>query len=299
MKSWTILILILIGFLLPSKGGAELNETFLYSTVLISHEVKPNITSTGTGFLVFKKINNNKGHVFLITNKHVLPQKGNDKKISVRVNTKRNDVPLVENVEIPIYDSNAHLYDYVIFNPDKDTDVVAIHITQFIKDHSIKGSWLPEILFGTKDKLKAENINVGDEIFLLGYPDAIYDPRNVFPILRQGTIATVPTEGYSFNESLRKKYNLPNHIDGFLIDANVFPGSSGSLVILKPQATTIGPQGQTVVSGAKKRPYLLGIVSMSIPIIDVNLRSVQRMGLGVVYSIETIIKTIDQFYQNQ
>lgn len=90
---------------------------------------------------------------------------------------------------------------------------------------------------------------------------------------------------------------MPNHIDGFLIDANVFPGSSGSLVILKPQPTTIGPQGQTVVSSAKKRPYLLGIVSMSIPIIDVNLRSVQRLGLGVVYSVETVIETIDHFYK--
>lgn len=139
------------------------------------------------------------------------------------------------------------------------------------------------MLFGTKDKLKAENINIGDEIFLLGYPDAIYDSRNVFPILRQGVIATVPIEGYGFNERLQKEYKLPRFIDGFLIDANIFPGSSGSLVILKPQATTIGPQGQTVVSSAKKKPYLLGIVSMSIPITDINLNSVQRMGLGVVY----------------
>jgi len=297
MKLKYIIILATIILFISSKGGAELNEAFLYSTVLISHEVRPGEESSGTGFLVFKKINTNRGHVFLITNKHVLPQQGSSKKIKVRVNTKKNNIPQVENVEIPIYDTNSNLYDYVIMNPDKDTDVVAIHITQFITDQNIEGSWLPESICGTKDKLISENINVGDEIFLLGYPDAIYDPRNVFPILRQGTIATVPTEGYSFNDRLQKIYNLPNHIDGFLIDANVFPGSSGSLVILKPQSTTIGPQGQTVVSSAKKRPYLLGIVSMSIPIIDVNLRSVQRMGLGVVYSVETVIETIDYFYK--
>lgn len=156
---------------------------------------------------------------------------------------------------------------------------------------------MPESLYGTKDKLEAENISVGDEIFLLGYPDRIYDPRNVFPILRQGIIATVPTEGYAFNNRLRIQYGLPSQIDGFLIDANVFPSSSGILVILKPQPATVGSRGQTVISKAKKMPYLLGIVSMSIPIFDIHLDSKQRMGLGVVYSVETIREVIDMFYE--
>lgn len=75
----------------------------------------------------------------------------------------------------------------------------------------------------------------------------------------------------------------------------MFPGSSGSVVILKQQSTTIGPDGETVVSAAKKIPYILGIVSGSIPIIDVALGTVQRMGLGVVYSAEAIRSVIEQF----
>lgn len=90
---------------------------------------------------------------------------------------------------------------------------------------------------------------------------------------------------------------LPDKIDGFLIDANVFPGSSGSIVILKPQAITIGPGGGSVVSSIKKTPYILGIVSMSIPIDDTALGSVQRMGLGVVFSAAEITNTIESFFQ--
>jgi hypothetical protein len=130
---------------------------------------------------------------------------------------------------------------------------------------------------------------------LLQYPSAIFDARNVSPILRTGVIATVPSEGYAFNDALRKKFNLPDRIDGFLIDANVFPGSSGSVVILKQQSTTIGPKGDTIVSSAKKIPYILGIVSGSIPISDTALGTTQRMGLGIVYSAEAIRAVIELF----
>ena len=280
------------------RGEAAMNEAFLYSTVLISYKVSDKFSSSGTGFLVFRKIEDGKGHVFLITNKHVIPPEGEKQSISVRVNIKtESNQPKVSLVEIPVVGDDKRFLPYVKVHPNKDADVAAINITDFVNQQNIQGMWLPQTIFGTKDKLKAENITIGDEIFLLGYPQAIFDPRNVFPILRQGTIATVPQEGYAFNNEIRKKYDLPAKIDGFLIDANVFPGSSGSLVILKQQSTIIGPQGQTVVSGAKKIPYLLGIVSMSIPIIDVNLGSVQRMGLGVVYSVETIQEVIEAFYE--
>jgi len=88
---------------------------------------------------------------------------------------------------------------------------------------------------------------------------------------------------------------LPDRIDGFLVDANVFPGSSGSVVILKQQPSTIGPDGGTVVSAAQKIPYVLAIVSASIPITDSALGTTQRMGLGVVYSAEAIKTVVNLF----
>jgi hypothetical protein len=58
---------------------------------------------------------------------------------------------------------------------------------------------------------------------------------------------------------------------------------------------TIGQQGQTVVSAAKKIPYVLGIVSGSIPVADPALGTTQRMGLGIVYSADAIRTVIELF----
>ena len=274
-----------------------MNEAFLRSTVLVTFETGPNRMSVGSGFFVFRPIGGDKGHVLLVTNKHVLPAEGSPKSIRIRVTVKSTDKLEVRFVEIPVVGVNGKYLPNVKVHPSSGFDIAVVDVTEPIVKQQIQGTWLPMELFATPERLRNENITVGDEIFLLGYPDAIYDPRNVSPVLRTGVIATAPAEGYAFNDSLRQRYGLPNRIDGFLIDANVFPGSSGSVVILKQQPTTIGPQGQTVVSAAKKIPYILGIVSGSIPITDTALGSVQRMGLGIAFSADAIRAVIDLLYK--
>jgi len=289
--------IVLVCSITQTGRGQALNEAFLNSTVLISCQLDATNTYFGSGFLVFREVSINRGQVFLVTNKHVIPPEGKEKSISIRVAIRTPNGINVVTTNVPVVGESGKYLDNVRLDPHKDYDVAAINITEQVVKDSIQGAWIPTTLLVTKEKLKAEGITVGDEIFLLGYPGAIFDPRNVSPVLREGVISTEPTLGYSFNDRLRSQYGLPDHIDGFLIDANVFPGSSGSLVILKQQATTIGPQGETVVSGAKKIPYVLGIVSASIPIVDAALHSVQRMGLGVVYSADCISETIESFYK--
>lgn len=277
--------------------GFAMDDAFLNSTVLVSFSVKPDKTPTGTGFMMFKEFEPGKGHIFLVTNAHAIPPGGSTRNISIRVMTKSGEKVGVKLLDIPVLGADGKYLDTVRIHPKKGFDVVAMNITESVIKENIQAAWIPYDLLATKDKLKAEGITVGDEIFLLGYPAAIFDPRNVHPILREGVIASVPTEDYAFNEVLKKKFGFPDRIDGFLIDANVFPGSSGSVVILKQQPTTIGPRGETVVSAAKKIPYVLGIVSGSIPIEDIALGSIQRMGLGVVYSYDAIRETIALFYK--
>jgi len=280
-----------------SSEAFAMNEAFLNSTVLVSFSIKPGKTLAMTGFTMFKEIEPGKSHILLVTNVHAIPPEHSTKTISIRVMTKSGETVAIKSLDVPVLGPDGKYLPIVKFHPKKGFDVAALNITESVVKENIKAAWIPYDLLATKDKLKAERITVGDEVFLLGYPDAIYDPRNVHPILREGVIASVPTEDYAFNDVLKKRYGLPDRIDGFLIDANVFPGSSGSLVILKQQATTIGLHGETVVSRAKKIPYVLGIVSGSIPIIDTALKSVQRMGLGIVYSYDAIKETIDMFYK--
>ena len=281
----------------PDLGAQALNEAFLRSTVLVMFEVAPGKISAGTGFFVFRPVKGDERHVFLITNKHVLPSEGSAQSILIRVSVGPVEKPSVRFIEVAVVGQNGKYLSNVRVHQNQAFDVVAVNVTDIVLKEGIQATWLPLDLLATDERLKNENITVGDEIFLLGYPDAIFDPRNVSPILRTGVIATVPLEGYAFNETLRARYGLPDRIDGFLIDANVFPGSSGSVVVLKQQPTTIGPRGETVVSSAKKIPYVLGIVSGSIPIADEMLGTVQRMGLGIVYSASTIREVIESFYK--
>lgn len=281
--------------LTTTTWAQALNEEFLRSTVLVSFDKAPDVQSFGTGFFVFRPTSGNQGHVLLVTNKHVLPPAGTLRSITIRVSTGPADNPSIHLVEVPVVGTDGKYLSNVRLHPNPDFDVAAVNVTETILKEKIKAIWLPLDLFSTPERLKTEGITIGDEIFLLGFPDSIYEPRNASPILRAGVIATNPLEGYAFNDALKKKFGLPDKIDGFLIDANVFPGSSGSVVILKQQVATIGPHGETKLGPAKKVPYVLGIVSGSIPITDNALGSTQRMGLGIVYSAEAIRTLIALF----
>jgi len=297
MKKWSIISTALFVVTLATSvmEGQTMNDTFLRSAVLVTFEVSPGKESSGTGFFLSRPISQDLGHVFLVTNKHVLPPEGFPKSIKIRVVVGTANGAAVRFVEIPVVGKDGKYLQSVRLHATANYDVAAVNITESIIKQGIQCAWLPIDLLSTPQRLKDEGITVGDEIFLLGYPSGIFDARNVSPILRTGVIATVFLEGYSFNDSLKKQYRLPDRIDGFLIDANVFPGSSGSVVILKPQSTTLGSDGNTVISFAKRRPYVLGIVSGSIPISDTVLGSTQRMGLGIVYSAEAIRAVINQF----
>lgn len=277
-------------------NGDALDEYYINSTTLITYSLDNQSQSSGTGFFVFRQTDNNVGQVFLITNKHVLPKEGEQRFISVRVKAKDNGDIKVEYINIEVIGADGKYVPMIKFHPNRDYDVAAIHVTTVIKQINVKGVWIPYDLLATKDMMKDENITIGSEIYLLGYPDAIYDERNIFPVLRKGNIATVPKEGYAFNQKLIKMHRLPKHIDGFLVDANVFPGSSGSLVILKQQPNPVGFRGRYTGKGPKNIPYVLGIISGSIPIYDTALKNVQRMGLGIAYSSDTIKETVEQFY---
>ncbi len=296
MKLCCSLVLLLTAALFPvTVEGQALNEAFLRSSVLVTFELAPGKESFGTGFFLFRPIGGDQGHVFLVTNRHVLPPLGAERSVKIRVAVGVGAAATVQLVDVPVVGKDGKYLPSVRLHANPGFDVAAINVTEPIVKRGIQGTWLPLDLLSTPQRLKDENITVGDEIFLLGYPNAIFDQRNVSPILRTGVIATVPIEGYAFNQTLRKQFVLPERIDGFLVDANVFPGSSGSVVILKQQSTTIGPGGETVVSAAKKIPYVLGIVSGSIPISDAAIGTVQRMGLGVVYGAEAIRSVIELF----
>lgn len=288
-----VLFLFILFFYCSVCSASGLNEKFIYSTVLIYVYQEGGL---GTGFFCFNKSSDGKTSIFLVTNKHVLPKKGKNKEITIKINKVKSENILVDTIDIPITGNDNEYFPYVKLHKDEDVDIAVINVSEFIRNHNIIGTWLGLDLLATKEILKKEEVNIGTEVYVLGYPKLIFDEKNTFPVLRQGVIATVPSAGYAFNEILRNKYkDLPKYLFGFLIDANIFPGSSGSMVILKPPPQVIGFRGAYTGKGPSGIPYVLGIVANSIPIYDDALNSTQRMGVGVVISADKIRESIEMF----
>jgi hypothetical protein len=68
------------------------------------------------------------------------------------------------------------------------------------------------------------------------------------------------------------------------------------MVVSRPTSTSIDNPNMIVGGGPRSIPYVLGIVSGSIPITDTALHVLSRMGLGRVESADIIRDTIELFY---
>lgn len=137
---------------------------------------------------------------------------------------------------------------------------------------------------------KEEELNVAQSIYFVGYPDNRYDIANNLPLIRTGIIASNPK--LDFNGSKQ-----------FIIDAQVFPGSSGSPVYIDLIYENF-KNGQIVLGERKVK--LLGIVAMTmirnneLQAINTNTKFITQevLGLGIVFKSTAIKELIDSMPTN-
>ncbi|NVM29575.1 MAG: trypsin-like peptidase domain-containing protein [Candidatus Helarchaeota archaeon] len=121
-----------------------------------------------------------------------------------------------------------------IFHPDSNVDL-AVTIFGFNLDvEDIKV--VPLELFA-----KENEIEIGAEAYVLGYPYGISTARSVVPIARHALIAGKSIDGH------------------YYVDAVIFKGNSGGPVFLRPSIQS--PSGAIVLGPARSAPKLVGIVS--------------------------------------
>jgi hypothetical protein len=171
-------------------------------------------SSFGTGFFFSFKINNTGSVFVIVTNKHVVD--GCDR-MRVHISRARNGKP-----SFGEYFGYEDSYVGAIPHPDPSVDLVVIpvgHILQDMKDRGIEPyiKSLDENSIPSDAQMKS--INGIEEIFMIGYPTALWDDVNNMPIIRRGITATHYSLDYRGNSE-------------FMIDAACFPGSSGSPVVI-------------------------------------------------------------------
>lgn len=264
-------------------------EQLLFSTVRIETINDSSIGGVGTGFL-FNYKKEQQQYPFLVTNKHVVR---GAKTGRLTFHKGSNGKPVLGNpIEILVEDFDNTWYGH----PKKDVDVAIMPYAPIIQMVKNKGDQIfsrniPNSLIPSEEDIK--KFDSLEEIMFIGYPIGIWDTKNRLPITRRGITATPLQVDY---DGERK----------FLIDAAVFPGSSGSPVFLYNPGMYYDKKGSTVVG---TRINLLGMIaevfiktekneiqSEFIPTKEKQFSiSAQMINLGIVFKASTIVETIDSF----
>jgi hypothetical protein len=284
-------------FLCPPAAGSPIASTWVHATVRIENEWGKG----GTGFLIIRKMNDKQGKVFLITNKHVLhldPQMRRDAaSLKMFVNVRENDGS-VRGTAFPflLSEEGHRLWRE---HPNPDVDVLAVDVTSLINSHpNLENKGADYSFFALAEVLKKEEITEGEEVLVIGYPLGLYHSRTHSPLVRQGIIAT--KIGERINIRIRQPSGESHRVEipGFLIDASIVPGSSGSPVVLKP---IVGRKVRDQIAMETAKPYLLGIVSAT-ETAAIRVESTlfpTLAGLGIVFDVETILQTIELFFKKE
>lgn len=256
-------------------------QQLLFNTVIIeAHDINNALIGSGTSFIVSDIYNNNE-ELFLVTNKHVIDGAAIGYITFTEI---ENDSPQIGKIFPVRIDGFESLF---FGHPDPDVDIAVMPISwqlDLIQKDNVK-AYLSKIntsIFISEAEL--DEFDVTREVIFVGYPNGLFDETNFTPIVRTGTIAT-PIQFDFSGEPI------------FIIDASVFPGSSGSPVFSYDRTLD---NGFTNIK-------LLGIISAvftqedngSIRLVPAPTQMMplvefkHMIDLGIVYKAKLIKETID------
>lgn len=252
-----------------------------------------NILSIGTSF-IFSYSKEGKDYPFLVTNKHVI---AGTRRARLTFIQAKDGQPWLGTG----YVLNIDEFDKIWYGHQNNQVDVCIAPFAPLLDHIQKAG--VNIFFrqiGKDVLLSEEKLNELDaleEIIFIGYPSGIWDSKNLLPVIRKGITATPIAVDFQGNKQ-------------FLIDASVFPGSSGSPVFLY-NVGTYPVKGGGVVVGS--RLVFLGIIASvfyrqesneirisSAPTLNAPVAlSKQMIDLGITFRASTILETIELFLKDK
>ncbi len=215
----------------------------IYSTVRIEAKGPAGI-STGTAF-GYQHVLQDGVAPFLVTNKHVVEGASSGQFFFTRAagNIPAEGPAFGDRLDVS-YDNFGNGWHG---HPDPDVDIAVFPTGKMLTDMVRDGMRpyfrpLHKGMIPTQEQL--EECDVIEDILFIGYPNGIHDEYNLLPLVRHGITATPPVANYIGSPQV-------------LIDASVFPGSSGSPVF-------IWDADHSKKSKNYGRPrYLLGVLTAS------------------------------------
>ena len=257
----------------------SIQEQLLYTTLRIEcFDASKQLCSIGTGFLLSRPVGDNAVKMYLVSNKHVLLSA---ESIALTFTLMKNGEPEHGvNLRFPIENVKSN----VVGHPNPNVDVAVLECTGLFVMLQNQ-LFIKAVSYDMLSDFKEQELNVAENVLFIGYPDNRYDAKNNLPLIRQGLIASHPKYDY-------------NGDPVFIIDAQVFPGSSGSPVYIDLTFENI-KNGQIAIG--QKKIKLLGIVAQTmirnnrlsaIPA-GVQVGTQEVIGLGIVFKSTAIKEIID------
>lgn len=205
---------------------------------------------TGTGFVYAVETNQGVAH-FLVTNRHVFtdPVAGSAHTVTLRfvhaIPDSSGSVTLGKATQTTITGFGPDAWEG---HPDADIDVAVMPLTAVLNDMTQRGvpaffrAVSPEMSLGVGTAFETDAV---ENLVFIGYPNGLFDTESYLPILRRGLTATPLEVDYQGKPA-------------FLMDASVFPGSSGSPVFILDRGTYVDRQGNTTIGS---RLAFVGVVA--------------------------------------
>ncbi len=259
-------------------------EQALFATMRIETDT-PDGVGTGTAFS-FGYAHDGREWGFMVTNKHVIAGATTGRFFFTRG---EGDRPLVgERYDFEISDFAALWHGH----PDADVDITVAPmggLIHYMGSRSMRPFFrsIPSNYVPTEEEVR--DMDAVEDVMFVGYPNGIFDTKNLMPIVRRGITATPFQIDYEGEPK-------------FLIDASVFPGSSGSPVFLFDSGGYMSRTG-TYNLGVS-RVMFLGVISavaiaeqrgridfapiptQQTPIVRMD----QMLNLGIVFKASTVVE---------
>jgi Trypsin-like peptidase domain len=271
------------------KADTPDQQLFFCTTRIEARSADGKTNSTGTGFIFSYKIDETNQIPFIVTCRHVVG--GFASGTFSFVQSKDGKPNLGQKCEVTV----SNLQSLVFYDSDNKIDVALIPLVPILRYFEATGQKPFYVNLGKSlipDKNATEDLSAIQPIVFIGYPYGIHDEVNSLPIARRGYTASPYVVDY-------------NGLPLFLIDANVFPGSSGSPVMVLDEGA-YASHGGLIMGG---RSYLLGIVDQAyihtdqgvvkfiplptqfVPTYDEH----QYFNLGAVIKAKAILNTMSEF----
>ena len=279
----------------------DLDSKLQDMTTLVRTETPGGVVTQGTGFFYSVSAPTDPDgpeyqavriDTWLITNRHVvMPEVSGEETFPASITIHlRRQYKLGRPEWVPIVIPGEEIKELVKLHPNERVDVAAIDVSKSIVDEvspnmALGFAYAAPFCFSRRylaRSNRAIQIQVSSDVIVVGYPRGFYDKTNLFPIVKSGIVAS--------------KWGAEFHGDPcFLIDAKLFPGSSGSVVISKPIDMTMKDGQLLVFENNEKAFALLGVFSgepraRSQPVAVGDLEITQSLGydLGVVWYADVI-----------